>query len=102
MRIQNRRVDIEIHKKYSEKIINIKICNDIYIDRVRIKFENGYGISIVKGSKTQGGEDDLFEIAPLDNHGNLNGKLIGFENDDVLGYLTKDDVNEIIKQITNL
>ena len=59
--------------------------------RLRLTFPNGYGISIVQGEESYGGAEGLFEIAPINQEGDLDGSVLG-EEDDVLGYLTKENV----------
>ena len=82
-------------------------CDDPYFYR-RIqyifRFENGYGASVIKDKYSYGGERDLWELA-----------VIYFESgdtyhlcydtpitDDVIGYLTDDEVRKILKNIKEL
>lgn len=67
----------------------------------RVMFSNGYGASIVSHKYSYGGKDGLYELAVLDN---INGNPIYTTSvtDDVLGYLTEDDVTKILKQIQEL
>jgi hypothetical protein len=66
-----------------------------------IKYDNGYGASVVKHDYSYGGRKGLFEIAVLDKDGELH-----YDNPvaggDVLGYLTKEDVSKILEQISKL
>lgn len=39
--------------------------SDKYLTRVRVKFNNGYGLSIIRGEHSYGGRSGLFEIAQL-------------------------------------
>ena len=66
-------------------------------------FDNGYGVSVIKASHSYGGSEGLYEIAVLK----------GFEDeweicydtpitDDVMGYLTKEDVETIVNQVESL
>ena len=64
------------------------------------KFDNGYGASVVCTPYTYGGKEGLYELAVLDNAGHLT-----YESpitNDVLGYLSKEDVTEILIKIQQL
>jgi hypothetical protein len=66
----------------------------------RIQFENGWGASIVKHQYSYGGPNGLYELAVLDSNGELS-----YESpitDDVLGYLSEDDVARYVNEIKNL
>jgi hypothetical protein len=67
----------------------------------RIMFENGFGASIVKHQYSYGGKDGLYEIAVLDD---INGSPIYHTpvTNDVLGYLSEDDVILHLNEIKNL
>ena len=68
------------------------------------KFENGYGASVVKHFGSYGFDEDLFELGVIEFHG------YGCHNltydtpitDDVIGYLTNDEVLEYLEKIKNL
>lgn len=66
----------------------------------RFKFKNGYGASVIKHYGSYGYEEDLFELAVLDSNDNLcyDTPL----TDNVIGYLTNDEVLELLEQIKNL
>jgi hypothetical protein len=66
----------------------------------RIEFENGYGASIVKGEYTYGGKDGLYELAVLNNNGDLIYDTP--VTSDVEGYLSEDDVTKLLEQIQKL
>jgi hypothetical protein len=66
----------------------------------RIEFENGYGASVVKGEYTYGGKDGLYELAVLDSNGDLTYSTP--VTDDVIGYLTQQEVTDLMEQIQNL
>lgn len=65
------------------------------------KFPNDYGASVIKGKYTYGCERDLWEMGLI--FFNENGDwLITYErdfDDDVKGYLTDDNVNELLEKI---
>lgn len=68
------------------------------------KFENGYGASVVKGNGTYGFDADMWELAVIkwdsDNKWDITYDTpITY---DVLGYLTVEDVLELLKRIKNL
>ena len=72
----------------------------------KFKFENNYGASVVKHWGSYGFDEDLFELAVLkyddknDNNGDLcyDTPITG----DVIGYLTNDEVLELLEEIKNL
>jgi hypothetical protein len=68
--------------------------------QARIQFDNGYGISVVKGPHTYGGDIGLYEAAVLDS----NGKLCYDTpiTDDVIGYLRDKDVTDTMIEIQKL
>jgi hypothetical protein len=68
--------------------------------QARIMFENGYGASIVKGEHTYGGREGLYELAVLGSDGRLTYNTP--VTDDVEGYLTEEDVTNLLNQIQNL
>jgi PII-like signaling protein len=66
----------------------------------RIQFDNGYGASVVKGPYTYGGKNGLYEMAILDSNGNLTYDTP--ITNDVIGYLSEDEVTDYLKQIQEL
>lgn len=68
--------------------------------RTRIHFENGFGASIVKHNYSYGGKEGLYELAVLYQN------EIHYDNPvadgDVRGYLTEEDVTELLNQIQKL
>lgn len=66
-----------------------------------VSFENGYGASIIRHKYSYGGDRGLWEIAVL--HGT--GKRLCYKSpitDDVLGYLTEEQVTDYLDQIAQL
>ena len=62
-------------------------------------FDNGYGASVIMNEMSYGGKMGLYEIAVL------HSGLICYDTDitdDVLGFLTKSAVNDILEKISNL
>lgn len=78
----------------------------------RFYFENGYGASVIKHYGSYGYERDLFELAVLKFHDEDEEEYgIGGEWDlcyetpitnDVIGYLTNDEVLELLEKIKQL
>lgn len=67
------------------------------------RFENDYGASVVKSPYTYGGDQDLWELGVIKFEGckwhlTYNTSII----EDVLGYLTDEQVMDILKQIKAL
>lgn len=65
-----------------------------------VQFTNGYGASIVKGEHTYGGRDGLYELAVFGKDGHISYDTPITE--DVLGYLTEQDVEKTLTDIKNL
>ena len=66
----------------------------------RIQFDNGYGASVVSHNFSYGGKQGLYEIAILDNEGQ-----ICYDTpitNDVIGHLTEEDVTEVLIKIQSL
>jgi hypothetical protein len=70
------------------------------LNAARIKFDNGYGASVVIGPHTYGGEDGLYELGVLGKDGKLTYDTP--VTDDVEGYLSEDDVTKLLEQIQKL
>ena len=68
--------------------------------KARMAFENGYGVSVVSHTYSYGGKDGLFEIAVLDKDGDLTYDTP--VTNDVIGYLTEEDVTDVMKQVQEL
>jgi len=64
-----------------------------------VTFDNGYGASVVKTNMSYGGKEGLYELAVL-----FDG-LISYDTpitDDVIGFLTEDEVTELLQKIEAL
>lgn len=71
--------------------------------QAKVFFPNGYGASVVRGPYTYGGSKGFYELAVL------KGTEAGFDltydtpiTDDVVGYLTADDVTDLLAKIEAL
>jgi hypothetical protein len=63
-------------------------------------FDNGYGVSVVSHSHSYGGRDGLYEIAVLDSDDKLTYDTP--VTNDVIGYLSEEDVTDVMKQVQEL
>jgi hypothetical protein len=71
--------------------------------QAKVFFPNGYGVSIVQGTNTYGGEKGLYEIAVLQGNPESNGLCYTTPiTNDVIGWLTESDVENYIKQVSEL
>jgi hypothetical protein len=66
----------------------------------RMHFENGYGVSVISHSHSYGGSKGLYEIAVLDSEDNLTYDTPVTNN--VIGYLTEEEVTDVMKQVQKL
>jgi hypothetical protein len=67
----------------------------------RIQFDNGYGASIVRHNYSYGGKEGLYELAVLNENGNIHYDN-PVANGNVRGYLNESEVTELLKQIQEL
>lgn len=68
--------------------------------RARMKFDNGWGISVIQNEFSYGGWSGLYEIAVLNSK-----EEISYESgltEDVVGWLDKEGVSEWMEKIQNL
>ena len=68
--------------------------------KARMHFDNGYGVSVVSHSYSYGGKDGLYEVAVLDSNDELTYDTP--VTNDVIGYLTEEDVTDVMKQVQEL
>jgi len=66
-------------------------------------FENGYGASVIKGTGSYGVDDDLYELAVVkaesDSWDICYTTVI---TDDVLGYLSEEEITNVLQEIEAL
>jgi hypothetical protein len=65
----------------------------------RTQFDNGYEASVVKSEYTYGGKDGLYELAIFKDGEICYNTPI---TDDVIGYLTTQEVTDLMEQIQKL
>ena len=66
----------------------------------RMHFDNGFGVSVVSHTHSYGGRSGLYEVAVLDKDG-----LLTYETpvtSDVIGYLSEEDVTDVMKKVQEL
>ena len=100
---------LKLNDEFKDFVTSRTDINDIFDPsrkgiRYRICFpEVGYGASIIKRYGSYGYEKDLWELALLSNrdgNGTWTLEYTELVNDDVLGYLTDEQVNKILKHIS--
>ena len=67
--------------------------------QARINFNNGYGASVIKSPYSYGGNQDLYELAVIKD------VTICYDTpitDDVIGYLSEEQVTDYLHQIQKL
>ena len=67
----------------------------------RIYFDNGYGASIVQSQFSYGGKIGLYELAVLNNEGDICTNT-SVSEDGIVGYLREEDVSEVMIRIQQL
>jgi hypothetical protein len=81
--------------------LNFTTINESHMQgkRCRIEFNNGYGASVVSHDYSYGGKNGLYEVAVLKDNDICYDTPI---TNDVIGYLTEDEVSDILIKIQNL
>jgi hypothetical protein len=68
-------------------------------------FDNNFGVSVIKNRYSHGGSKGLYELAVVYMSPEMTESEIHYNNDvaqgDVRGYLTEDDVTELMEQVQN-
>ncbi len=66
-------------------------------------FDNNYGVSVVKGPYSYGGRDGLYELAVIHMSPDMSESELDYNNPvangDVRGYLTSEDVTQLMKEV---
>jgi hypothetical protein len=93
----------EDYKKYEVEPESIS-CRKLDEYNYKFVFPNGYGASVIKHKGSYGYEEDLFELAVLEKvTDNIYGLCFSTEiTNDVLGFLSNEEVLELLEQIKNL
>jgi len=68
--------------------------------QARVTFANGYGASVIKYPYSYGAEEGLYELAVFGKDGQLTYDTP--ITDDVIGYLTPEEVEELLDRIEDL
>ena len=83
----------------------LKFIDTSYSNKKQAKkfYKNGYGVSVIIGDISYGGSQGLYELAVL--KGDEDRWEICYSTpitDDVLGYLTEEDVSKYMKMVKKL
>jgi hypothetical protein len=80
--------------------VNEIMYGDLEWSRAYMIFDNGYGVSVVRGPHSYGGKLGLYELAVIDSDG-----FITYETpitSDVIGFLKPEDVSKHMIEIQEL
>lgn len=88
---------------FHDLLVDVEETENAHINGTQVifKFTNGWGASVIRGPYSYGGPDGLFELGVLDSEGHLNYDT-PVAPDDVLGYLTAEDVREALEKLAHL
>lgn len=93
--------DLEFKERHSASFLETSECSQMW--QALMFFPNGYGVSVLFGGQCYSNKKDSYELAIL--VGNENYSDITFDTpiaDDVLGFLAKEEVTEIMKKVQQL
>jgi hypothetical protein len=95
---------INIPADLAPLIEDVEDRSDELMSRLWVIFTNGYGLSIIRGEYSYGYEQGLFEIAPINKHGELDGDLFDEDDqgDDVLGHADPEKINYYMRKLALL
>lgn len=88
----------------NQYIDHVEDRSDDNTKRARVFFKNGLELSVIRGVWSYGGDEGLFEIAPFNIQGEMDGSMFDDEDagDDVCGYCTPEKVQHYIKKIGSM
>ena len=91
-------LNLKVHKNFKKYMVS-KTKTTTY-EGIRYKFDLGtYKVSVIKIDGSYGALDDLWEVCIIKNETRINTELLC--NDEVMGYLTDEEVNLIIYCVEN-
>lgn len=89
--------------KFGYEVHNYIPCNCVMNQQWIFKFDNSYGASIIKGPYSYGGPEGKYELAVIRWYGAVWDLCYDTDiTDDVLGHLSEDEVNKVLKEIEAL
>lgn len=95
--------ELKVNDEYKQYLIEKREFDPMNHDGVQyiFKFPNNYGASVIKGRYSYGSEKDLWEMGLIFFYENGEWDLTYEQDfdDDVKGYLTDDNVIELLKKI---
>ena len=84
-----------------EQVKGFKKTNELHGGhQLEFKFSNDYGASVVKHSFSYGGRSNKWEVAVIDSDNKITYKTS--ITNDVIGYLSIEEVLEVLEKIRNL
>jgi len=87
-------------KKFKDLTFKLHPAFPYFHARAQIKFSNGYGVSVVTGGVSSYATEGTYELAIIDNDGNL--VYDTHITNDVIGHLPADKVTAVMEEIQNL
>lgn len=84
---------------------DLKFQHDDMHDHAHHIFDNHYGVSVIRGPYTYGGDKGLYELAVLYMGPDDECSQLVYDTpvtNDVEGYLTPDDVTKLMAQVSEL
>jgi len=83
--------------------LNFDLHSTLFGVQARHFFDNGYGVSVIRGPQSYGGSEGLYELAVL--KGVEKDWKICYDTpitDDVIGYLSESDVEKLLNEVAAL
>jgi hypothetical protein len=79
-----------------------ELFTDSRPERWEYRFANGYGASVIRGQYTYGGSEGKWEMAVLDSNADILYNTPVIPGEDVLGWLTDEQVEQLLERISEL
>ena len=92
--------ELRINEKFMEKLVTTRNPHLFEGIQYLFRFDNNFGASVVKSRYTYGGDKDLWEMALIYyTHSDYFLMYINDFEEDVIGYLTDEEVNKLLEKI---